>query len=169
LFFFSFFFFFFLPFQILDRLREAEGIAEATPLATQSSSVAAHNSSSLHAPKTLLEQMEDLFEECNEGFVSVASEAIDLLVLQITVTLQKPTGNLFTPSWLKDSSVTDDIILTLQDFADDYKVKTKRYHCDGMQCSGARLGALGWRAPTTLRQFLFSSHFTVIVVRSLPS
>jgi len=105
--------------KILDRLRSVDNIEQQPPLPTNPSNNQNNNSSM--QPKNLLDQLEDTFEECGEGFVSVASEATDLLVLQISVTLQKPCANLFSPSWLKDSSVTDDIVLTLADFAGDYK------------------------------------------------
>ena len=108
--------------KILDRLREAEAL-EAQPLSPPNPSIALlATGSTAPAKKSLIDQMEDLFEESGEGFVSVASEGIDLLVLQISITLQKPMANLFTPSWLKDSGVTDDIVLTLQDFMSDYQV-----------------------------------------------
>lgn len=126
--------------KILDRLREAEGIAEATPLPTVSSNNLNNNSGS-NQPKTLLEQMEDTFEECGEGFVSVSSEATDLLVLQISLTLQKPIGNLFSPAWLKDEAVTHDIVLTLKDFATDYRVSSLTIHAcsaKGLRVSDGR-------------------------------
>jgi len=109
--------------KILARLSEAEGIETAAPLHGMigtSSLSSSSSSGQVHRSKTLLEQMEDAFEEAGEGFVAVASEGIDLLVLQITVTLQKPCANLFTPLWIKDDATTQDIVLTLQDFFDDY-------------------------------------------------
>ena len=103
--------------KILDRLREAEGIEDATPLQTANGAASAAGLE----PKTLLEQMEDTFEECGEGFVNVSAEATDLLVLGIMMTLAKPISNLFTAAWLKDPQVTNDIVLTLEDYATDYK------------------------------------------------
>lgn len=105
--------------KILDRLREAEGIEDATPLQTANGM----GSAAGLEPKTLLEQMEDTFEECGEGFVNVSAEATDLLVLGIMMTLAKPISNLFTAAWLKDPQVTNDIVLTLEDYATDYKVR----------------------------------------------
>lgn len=105
--------------KILDRLREAEGIEDATPLQPANGV----GSAAGLEPKTLLEQMEDTFEECAEGFVNVSAEATDLLVLGIMMTLAKPISNLFTAAWLKDPQVTNDIVLTLEDYATDYKVR----------------------------------------------
>jgi len=50
----------------------------------------------------------------------VASEAVDILVLQIMTTLQQPISNLFSPQWLSDSATTADLTLTMKDFFDDY-------------------------------------------------
>jgi hypothetical protein len=71
--------------------------------------------------QVLAKKVENAFEDSSEGFVSVGSEAVDILVLQIMATLRKAFEPFFTPNWMKDSSLSADVTSTLTDFFTDYR------------------------------------------------
>ena len=110
--------------KCLDRIRQ-EGSSLPSVLQGGASGLGLSSVSSPgSAPSFSLERLsrdiEDAFDDCSEGFISVASEAVDILVLQVMTTLQEPISALFTPRWLQEPDATADLTLTLQDFFDDY-------------------------------------------------
>ena len=94
----------------------------ASSLKAASSSLSAPSTSS-SSPSFSLERLsrdiEDAFDDCGEGFISVASEAVDILVLQIMTVMQDPIAQLFTPSWMDEPAVSEGLTSTLQDFFAD--------------------------------------------------
>jgi hypothetical protein len=74
-------------------------------------------------------RLDESFEDCASGFVSVASEAIDILVLIILTTLQPIMTQLFTAKWLKSDQTIQTCISTIIDFLSDYSqwIQSKAY------------------------------------------
>ena len=100
--------------KCLHRIREEKGIA-----APSLTSISTSSSSPSFSLERLSRDIEDAFDDCGEGFISVASEAVDILVLQVMSTMQQPIQQLFTPAWLDDPVVSSDLTTTLKDYFDD--------------------------------------------------
>lgn len=71
--------------------------------------------------ESLSASLEEAFDDVGIGFVTVATEAVDILVMMILYTLRKPLDMLFTEDWLKGSGAIQEVTATLRDFFDDYK------------------------------------------------
>ena len=113
--------------RCVDKIRAEQGIPSPALTSAVNIPAASPSTSSFsakHLPTVSLSQLthdiEDAFDDCGEGFISVASEAVDILVLQIITTLQEPIAALFTTTWLREPATSADITSTLQDFFDDY-------------------------------------------------
>ena len=122
--------------RCVDKIRSEQGIPSPAltsvaniPAASPSSSAFSASSLPSVSLSQLTHDIEDAFDDCGEGFISVASEAVDILVLQIITTLQEPIAALFTVTWLREPATSHDITSTLQDFFDDYsKVPLRDMH-----------------------------------------
>ena len=107
--------------RCLLRIREEKGLPapSLTSLSTSSSSPS-------FSLERLSRDIEDAFDDCGEGFISVASEAVDILVLQVMSTMQQPIAQLFTPAWLDDPVLSSDLTTTLKDYFDDLEAWISR-------------------------------------------
>ena len=109
----------------LQRIRQdaqlsgVGGGARLSPPPSSSASASTSSSSPTFSLERLSRDIEDAFDDCGEGFISVASEAVDILVLQIMTVMQGPLEALFSAQWLEDPTVSQDLTSTLKDFFDD--------------------------------------------------
>lgn len=84
-----------------------------------SKSVDALNSSASQV--SMYAKMRDTFDECADGFVSVSTEAVDILVLIMVTTCSAPLQYLYTQTWLDTPQHTSDLVTTIKDYITDYK------------------------------------------------
>jgi len=99
----------------MQKITQEKGVSVSASLSAPATS----SSSPSFSLERLSRDIEDAFDDCGEGFISVASEAVDILVLQIMTVMQGPIQALFTPAWLDDPTVSQDLTTTLKDFFDD--------------------------------------------------